>query len=161
MQALFLCLAFSAHAAALVKADLAAVTFLVAVLIARLAVLAAYFVWFAQGVLDISLGHAGADTLADDCAAPFAAAELIAAAVLALTNHHQCARLFAFALRALLFAGFGERNGFAAAGCGVVRLLQLWLLFAGAALQGESHVSVWAFAAVYGGGEGGGAGLEQ
>jgi len=161
MQALFLCLAFSAHAATLVKADLATVTFLVAVLIACLAVLAADFVWFAQGALDISLGHAGADALANDWAAPFAAAELIAAAVLTLTNYHQCAHLFAFALRALLFAGFGERNGFAVAGCGVVRLLQLWLLFAGAALQGEGQVSVWVFAAVYGGGEGSGVGLEQ
>ena len=98
MQALFLCLAFSAHAAAFVKADLATVTFLVAVLIARLTVLAADFVWLAQGALDISLGHAGADALADDCAAPLTAAELIAAAVLALTNHHQCALRLAFAL---------------------------------------------------------------
>ena len=161
MQALFLCLAFSAYAAALVKTDLATVTFLVTVLIARLAVLAADFVRLAQGALDISLGHAGADTLADDCAAPFAAAELIAAAVLALTNHHQCARLFAFALRAFLFAGFGERNGFAVAGCGVVRLLQLWLLFAGAALQGEGQVTIGILAALYGGGQGDAAGAKQ
>ena len=98
MQALFLYLAFSAHAAALVKADLATVTFLVAVLIARLAVLAADFVWLAQSALNIPPSHAGADALADDCAAPLTAAELIAAAVLALANHHQRALRLAFAL---------------------------------------------------------------
>jgi hypothetical protein len=39
--------------------------------------------------------------------------------------------------------------------------LELRLLFVGTALQGEGYVSVWGFAAVHGGGEGGGAGLEQ
>ena len=98
MQALFLCLAFSAYAAAFVKADLATVAFLVAVLIAHLAVLAADFVWLAQGALNISLSHAGADALTDYCAASLAAAELIAAAVLVLANHHQRALRLAFAL---------------------------------------------------------------
>ena len=153
MQALFLCLAFAAHAAAFIEANLAAVAFLVAVLVAHLAVPASDLVRLTQGALYVLLRHAWANSLADDGAASFAATELIAATVLMFAHHCQLTGFFFFAPRALLFAGLCRRHSFAATGGRIVSVLELPLLLAGAALQGEGWVSARVFAAIYGGGE--------
>mgnify|MGYP003680311486 CR=1 FL=1 len=149
MQALFLCLAFTFHAAGLIEADVAAITLPVAVLVARLAILTADFIRLAQNAFYVRTGHAAAYLLFDHCAAAGAAGDAVATAVLRLAHHYQFASVVLRRVARRL-PDFRQWDGLAATGGWTMGLLQLLVLFAGAAAPGEGDVATAVFAAKHG-----------
>src|SRR3990167_11057563 len=81
-------------AAGFIEADLAVVALIVAVVIARLAVLAADSVGCAQAAFHVAAVHAATYLLFDNGCAALAAGNQIAATILLLTDHHQRTGLF-------------------------------------------------------------------